>query len=183
MKRFHVHVAVNNLAESTRFYSAMFGAPPSVEKIDYAKWMLNDPRINFAISSRGNVAGVNHLGFQADDARELAGIHERLQQADSAIVTEAGTSCCYAKSDKYWVTDPSGIAWESFHTLDTIPTFNGAASATASATAEVASAVLPIVPSVTIAASGCCAPAAPIAAATSLAGTETSKPSKGSCCG
>jgi len=186
MKRFHVHVAVDNLAESTRFYSALFGAPPSVEKIDYAKWMLDDPRINFAISSRGNAAGINHLGFQADDASELAGIYERLQQTDSAIVAEAGTSSCYAKSDKYWVTDPSSIAWESFHTLDTIPTFNGAASATASATAEVASAVLPIVPSVpsvTTAASRCCAPAASIAAATSLASTETSTLSKGSCCG
>ena len=123
MKRFHVHVAVSNLEESTRFYAAMFGAGPTVQKPDYAKWMLNDPRINFAISERGSAAGLNHLGFQADSDAELEEIHARLQNADSAITAEKGANCCYAKSDKYWVQDPSGIAWESFHSLDTIPVY------------------------------------------------------------
>ena len=123
MKRFHVHVAVNNLEQSTRFYSAMFGAAPTVQKPDYAKWMLDDPRINFAISERANAAGLNHLGFQADSDEELQEIHARLQDADTAITAEVGANCCYAKSDKYWVQDPSGIAWESFHSLDTIPVY------------------------------------------------------------
>ena len=128
MKRFHVHVAVADLAQSTRFYSAMFGASPSVQKDDYAKWMLDDPRLNFAISSRGNAAGMNHLGMQAGDGAELAGLHARLLDADSTVTAEKGGSCCYARSDKYWVTDPSGIVWESFHTLESIPTFGGNAA-------------------------------------------------------
>ena len=121
MKRFHVHVAVSDLAHSTRFYSAMFGMAPSVQKPDYAKWMLDDPRVNFAISARDGAAGVNHLGFQAESDDELQEIHARLQTADTAIQAEQGANCCYAKSDKYWVQDPSGIAWESFRSLDTIP--------------------------------------------------------------
>jgi catechol 2,3-dioxygenase-like lactoylglutathione lyase family enzyme len=137
MKRFHVHVAVTNLAESTRFYAAMFGAQPNVSKPDYAKWMLDDPRINFAISERDNVAGVNHLGFQVESDEELEEIHARLQTADNAITAEKGASCCYAKSDKYWVQDPSGIAWESFRSLDTIP-FYGEQSHKGAAGAEAA---------------------------------------------
>ena len=121
MKRFHVHVAVSNLDESTRFYSAMFGAQPTVLKPDYAKWMLDDPRLNFAISERAAATGVNHLGFQADSDDELEQIHTRLQTADTAIAAEKAANCCYTKSDKYWVQDPSGIAWESFRSLDTIP--------------------------------------------------------------
>ncbi len=121
MKRFHVHVAVNDLEQSTRFYSAMFGMPPTVVKNDYAKWMLDDPRVNFAISERANAAGVNHLGFQADTDEELEEIHTRLQTADTAITAEKGANCCYARSDKYWVQDPTGIAWESFRSLDSIP--------------------------------------------------------------
>lgn len=121
MKRFHVHVAVENLGESTRFYSAMFGMPPTVEKEDYAKWMLDDPRLNFAISERANAGGINHLGFQAETDRELEEIHTRLKNADTSIAAEKGANCCYAKSDKYWVQDPSGIAWESFRSLDAIP--------------------------------------------------------------
>ena len=121
MKRFHVHVAVSDLEQSTRFYSAMFGVAPTVLKDDYAKWMLDDPRINFAISERANAQGVNHLGFQADSAEELEDIHTRLQSADTSITAEKGANCCYAKSDKYWVQDPTGIAWESFRSLDTIP--------------------------------------------------------------
>jgi catechol 2,3-dioxygenase-like lactoylglutathione lyase family enzyme len=136
MKRFHVHVAVDDLAKSTRFYAAMFGMPPTVEKVDYVKWMLDDPRINFAISSHGAKPGLDHLGIQVDSADELDAVHAKLLQADAtSIVTEDNTACCYAKSDKHWITDPSGIAWESFHTLDTIPTFNNvpATNATSSA--------------------------------------------------
>jgi len=124
MKRFHVHVAVNELAESIRFYSAVFGAEPSVLKDDYAKWMLDDPRINFAISKRGHAAGVNHLGFQVEGNDELHEMHTRLEVADAAPVEQSGQACCYAKSDKYWVTDPQGIAWETFHTLENIPVFS-----------------------------------------------------------
>src|SRR5450755_4284721 len=125
MKRFHVHVAVKDLSESVRFYSAIFGAP-SVLKDDYAKWMLEDPRINFAISNRGQTPGINHLGMQAEDDAELEAIHANLQKADTAVVAEKGAHCCYARSDKYWVTDPQGIAWESFRSLGSIPLFGDA---------------------------------------------------------
>ena len=135
MKRFHVHVAVSDLAQSTRFYSALFGMQPTVQKNDYAKWTLDDPRLNFAISARTNEAGVNHLGFQADSDDELEEIHARLQTADTAITAEKGANCCYAKSDKYWVQDPTGIAWESFHSLDSIP-FYGEQSHKGAAGAE-----------------------------------------------
>ncbi len=170
MKRFHVHVAVTDLAQSTRFYSAMFGATPSVQKDDYAKWMLDDPRINFAISSCGNSEGVNHLGFQADDATELAEIHTRLQNADGAVIAEKGAICCYAKSDKYWVMDPSGIAWESFHTLDSNPTFNGKTAESTAATSVMETS-----------ASACCAP---VVASTAVSmPIPGSKSAKGACCG
>lgn len=124
MKRFYVHVGVADLAASTRFYTAMFGMQPTVKKTDYAKWMLDDPRINLAISERGGKAGIHHLGFQAENEAELKEIHTRLQSADTAIVAEEGANCCYAKSDKYWVQDQSGFAWESFCSLDTIPHFD-----------------------------------------------------------
>jgi lactoylglutathione lyase len=125
MKRFHVHVAVPDLRQGIRFYSTMFGAEPSVVKEDYAKWMLEDPRVNFAISQRGEAAGINHLGFQVDNAAELTEIHSRLQAADAAVTEEKNVSCCYARSDKYWVTDPAGVAWESFHSLGTVPFYHG----------------------------------------------------------
>jgi len=125
MKRFHVHVAVPDLEKSIRFYSTVFGAEPSVVKPDYAKWMLEDPRVNFAISQRDGAAGVNHLGFQVDDAGELDEIHGRLQRADAGVVEEKGVSCCYATSDKYWVTDPAGLAWETFRSLGTVPFYKG----------------------------------------------------------
>lgn len=125
MKRFHVHVAVNDLDKSVAFYSAMFGEQPTVVKSDYAKWMLDDPRINFAISHRGQAPGVNHLGMQADDDAELEEIHANLQKADTTVVAEKGAQCCYALSNKYWVTDPQGIAWESFRSLGSIPLFGG----------------------------------------------------------
>ena len=123
MKRLHVHVAVHDLQQSIRFYSALFAAEPAVKKDDYAKWMLDDPRVNFAISTRSTKAGLDHLGIQAENGAELEDIGSRLAQADVATTTQKGASCCYAKSDKYWTIDPQGIAWESFHTLDSIPTF------------------------------------------------------------
>src|ERR1700731_1640361 len=123
MKRFHVHVAVNDLSKSIAFYSAVFGEQPGVVKPDYAKWMLENPRINFAISNRGQTAGVNHLGRQAEDDGELEAIHANLQKADATVLAEKGAHCCYARSDKYWVTDPQGIAWESFRSLSSIPLF------------------------------------------------------------
>jgi hypothetical protein len=123
MKRFHLHVSVNNLDESIRFYSTLFAAQPSVLQSDYAKWMLEDPRINFAISTHRQPVGVNHLGFQVDSGEELRGMHTQLQAADSQLIQENEQPCCYAKSDKYWVTDPTGIAWETFHTLGSIPVY------------------------------------------------------------
>jgi len=125
MKRFHVHVSVEDLDQSIRFYSTLFGAEPAVTRPDYAKWMLEDPRVNFAISRRGAQPGINHLGLQTDSDDELEGLHERLQHADVAAQAEKQIGCCYATSNKYWVTDPTGIAWETFHTLGSIPTFDG----------------------------------------------------------
>jgi catechol 2,3-dioxygenase-like lactoylglutathione lyase family enzyme len=123
MKRFHVNLSVEDLAESVRFYTALFAAEPVVRKDDYAKWMLDDPRINFAIAKRGHTIGVNHLGFQVDAADELTRMRSQLTRADQSLVEQSGADCCYATSDKYWVTDPTGIAWETFHTLDSIPIY------------------------------------------------------------
>jgi catechol 2,3-dioxygenase-like lactoylglutathione lyase family enzyme len=123
MKRFHVHVAVHDLQQSIRFYSTLFAAEPTVKKDDYAKWQLDDPRVNFAISTRGRKAGVDHLGIQAENGVELEDIGARLARADVTLAPQKGASCCYAKSDKYWTLDPQGIAWESFHTLESVPVF------------------------------------------------------------
>ena len=129
MKRFHVHVSVEKLDDSIRFYSSLFGAAPTVVQPDYAKWMLDDPRVNFAISQRGREPGVNHLGFQVDDDAELKAMHGQLEAADAGLVAQTDAACCYAVSDKYWVTDPQGVAWETFHTLDSIPVFGETARA------------------------------------------------------
>ena len=126
MKRFHVHVHVDNLAASVGFYSQLFAAQPTRLEADYAKWMLDDPRINFAISARGAKPGIDHLGFQTDSAEELAELKARATSADMALLDEGQTSCCYARSDKHWITDPQGVAWEHFHTLDNIPVFSEA---------------------------------------------------------
>lgn len=124
MKRFHVHVAVEDLNKSVTFYSELFGIKPTVERPDYAKWMIEDPRVNFAISSRGNKPGVNHLGFQAEDSAELAQLGARADHASrSAVLKETAVECCYAKGNKYWVIDPQGIAWEHFQTLGEVPIF------------------------------------------------------------
>ena len=126
MKRFHVHLAVDDLAQNIRFYSALFGAEPSVLKDDYAKWMLDDPRVNFAVSQRGAKAGLDHLGFQVDSDEELDRLNDQLQAADLPSTEETGAACCYARSNKYWSVDPQGVAWEAFHSLSEIPTFNDA---------------------------------------------------------
>jgi catechol 2,3-dioxygenase-like lactoylglutathione lyase family enzyme len=128
MKRFHVHVSVDDLAQSIRFYSTLFAAEPSVVKDDYAKWMLNDPRVNFAISTPGNHtgkldsadragrAGISHLGIQVEDETELAEVYDRLSRAEQPVIEEKNTVCCYARSDKQWIADPAGVAWETFLT-------------------------------------------------------------------
>ena len=123
MKRLHIHVAVSDLAQSVEFYSTLFGAEPTVLKQDYAKWMLDDPRVNFAISNRGQQPGLDHLGIQVDDDTELEAINRRLSQAALPVAEQAAANCCYAQSDKYWTTDPQGIAWEAFHSLQAIPMF------------------------------------------------------------
>lgn len=128
MKRFHVHVNVNDLDASIRFYSILFGSAPTVHKPDYAKWMLEDPRVNFAISQRNRAAGLDHLGLQADDGAELAEIGARLTAADEVALAEHGTTCCYAHSDKYWAEDPQGVRWETFHTLGEATTYSAPAA-------------------------------------------------------
>ena len=117
MKRFHVHVAVDDLAANIRFYSNVFGMPPTVEKPDYAKWMMDDPRINFAISMRGAKAGLDHLGLQVDTDEELRALRQQVAKAEIAAFEQPQAVCCYATSDKYWITDPQGLAWETYHTL------------------------------------------------------------------
>lgn len=124
MKRFHVHVGVKDLNESIQFYSTLFGQSPSKQKEDYAKWMLEDPRINFAISTRVQSEGIDHLGFQVDESSELGELTERLKNADLGIYGEGTTTCCYANSEKAWVKDPSGIAWETYHTMGDAEVFN-----------------------------------------------------------
>ena len=116
MTRFHVHLNVADLATSVNFYRGLFGAEPSLVRDDYAKWMLDDPRVNFAISTKGRTPGIDHVGFQVDDADGLARIGARLAAAEAAVLPEAGATCCYARSDKLWTEDPQGLRWESFHT-------------------------------------------------------------------
>jgi predicted enzyme related to lactoylglutathione lyase len=116
MKRMHVHVAVADLGRSIGFYSALFDAPPAVVKPDYAKWMLDDPRVNFAISARGRTPGLDHLGIQVEDTTELREVYARLSEAGGTVIEQGETACCYAKSEKSWIDDPAGIAWETFHT-------------------------------------------------------------------
>jgi catechol 2,3-dioxygenase-like lactoylglutathione lyase family enzyme len=137
MKRFHVHVSVRDLEESVRFYTALFGSEPAVLKLDYAKWMLEDPRVTFAISHRSRTTGIDHLGVQAETEEELEGIRSNLERADTSVLAEKGAHCCYARSDKYWVTDPQGVAWESFRSLGAIPLYgdDGATESSAPAMA------------------------------------------------
>lgn len=117
MKRMHVHVGVESLDQGIKFYSALFNSEPVKTKPDYAKWMLDDPRLNFAISTRAGATGVDHLGLQVDDDAELEELRERLKRADMTLLDEGETVCCYARSDKTWVKDPSGVAWETYRTM------------------------------------------------------------------
>lgn len=123
MKRFHVHIAVDNLQDNICFYSALFGMEPLVSKSDYAKWMLDDPYINFAISARGTKPGLDHVGIQVNSDEELNEIKQRFNQAAIPAAEQKNAQCCYATSNKYWTVDPQGIAWETFNSLTTIPTF------------------------------------------------------------
>ncbi|AMN43117.1 ArsI/CadI family heavy metal resistance metalloenzyme [Rhodoplanes sp. Z2-YC6860] len=116
MKRMHVHVSVDDIAKAVDFYSALFSVQPNVLKDDYAKWMLDDPRVNFAISSRGGQPGLDHLGIQVEDQGELQDVYARLRNAGSAVIEQGATTCCYAKSEKSWIDDPAGISWETFLT-------------------------------------------------------------------
>ncbi|MBY0499382.1 MAG: VOC family protein [Nitrosomonas sp.] len=123
MKRFHIHIAVEDLPGNIRFYSALFGIEPTVSRPDYAKWMLNDPFINFALSAQGGKAGLDHVGIQVDSEEALNEMNQRLAQADLPAAEQKNAQCCYATSNKYWTVDPQGIAWETFHSLATIPVF------------------------------------------------------------
>ncbi|AWK89743.1 ArsI/CadI family heavy metal resistance metalloenzyme [Azospirillum thermophilum] len=162
MKRLHVHVAVSDLGQSVRFYSTLFAAEPAVLKDDYAKWMLEDPRVNFAISARGAAPGIEHLGIQAEDEDELAEIHGRLRQAEGPVLDEGETTCCYARSTKSWISDPTGIAWETFLTTGENTTYGDSALIRPATAGE---------------ASACCGPKPDFSAATAAAG-----PAAGSGC-
>ena len=141
MKRLHVHVGVSDLDQSITFYSTLFGAGPSVVRDDYAKWMLEDPRVNFAISSgRHSATGIEHLGIQAEDGAELAEVYGRLESAGRPVLEEGATTCCYAKSEKSWVADPDGVIWEAFHTTGEATVYGDSPSFDALATAQSANA-------------------------------------------
>lgn len=156
MKRFHVHVNVDQIDSSIRFYTTLFGTAPSMVKPDYAKWMLDDPRINFAISQRGRQAGVDHLGMQAEDAGELAAIGARLQAADAVALAEKATTCCYAHSDKFWAEDPQGVRWESFLTHGEATTYTSAPDETGNACCGPTTAAAPAATCGPGTAGGCC---------------------------
>ncbi|MFE8070205.1 ArsI/CadI family heavy metal resistance metalloenzyme [Marinobacteraceae bacterium S3BR75-40.1] len=123
MKRFHIHLGVTDLEKSVQFYSGLFGQTPDVLKADYAKWLLAEPAVNFAISTRTQ-SGLDHLGFQVTDAQSLADVRQHYEAAEGPIMDQPDATCCYSRSDKHWTTDPDGVAWEAFHTLTEIPTFN-----------------------------------------------------------
>ncbi|MPZ77367.1 MAG: glyoxalase/bleomycin resistance/dioxygenase family protein [Deltaproteobacteria bacterium] len=148
MKRIHIHVGVEKLEESIRFYSAMFGAEPVKTKPDYAKWMLDNPRVNFAISTRASKNGIDHLGIQVDENDELEELRRRVKAADLAVFDEDATVCCYANSEKSWVQDPAGIVWEAYRTMDDGQIFSsmGASDESACCTEQ------------SVSKAGCCAP-------------------------
>jgi catechol-2,3-dioxygenase len=125
MKRLHIHINVENLAESILFYNALFGMEASKTKDDYAKWMVDDPCINFAISTRGGEVGIDHLGIQVDEASELNALRDQISAANISTHSDGESTCCYAKSEKSWVKDPNGIAWEAYHTMEDAQTFSG----------------------------------------------------------
>ena len=159
MNRFHVHVNVTDLQRSIAFYSQLFGTTPALVKPDYAKWMLDDPRINFAISQRERAAGVDHLGIQSDDAAGLEAIGARLKAADAVSLAEVGTTCCYANSDQYWAEDPQGLRWETFHTHNEATTYYAPAVAAEDAASETAACCGPRAAETKKSVSACCGPA------------------------
>jgi len=165
MKRFHAHVRVNDLESSVRFYSTLFGTEPAVLKPDYAKWMLDDPRVNFAISRRGNGTGIDHLGLQVESEGELAEVYARLREAARPVLEEKGATCCYAHSDKQWIADPQGVAWETFLTTGEATVYgrSGAVARLAAASSADAS---------------CCAPSE-----AELANARPAAPAKALSCG
>jgi catechol 2,3-dioxygenase-like lactoylglutathione lyase family enzyme len=152
MKRLHVHVSVEDIPQSVRFYSTLFAAEPAVVKPDYAKWMLDDPRVNFAISARGGQAGLDHFGIQVETPDELREVYGRLQKADRPVLEEGATTCCYAKSEKAWITDPQGMSWETFLTSGASTVYGDSADLGAIRTASGG-----LVPSAAPA-GACCAP-------------------------
>lgn len=154
MKRFHVHLGVDSLPESIAFYSHLFGAEPTVVRADYAKWMLEDPRVNFAISEGHAVRGIEHLGIQAEDEAELAEVYARLETADRPVLDEGATTCCYAQSTKSWIADPQGVVWETFLTKGEATVYGSAPSLENLALQNMASGETD--PKVVV---GCCAPA------------------------
>lgn len=158
MNRFHVHLNVTDLASSIRFYNELFASQPSVQKSDYAKWMLEDPRINFAISNTGRAPGIDHLGLQVDSGDELTALGRRLDTAGGTVVPEAAAVCCYAQADKLWTEDPQGLRWESFHTFGEATTYYDTEAGCAGEGAA-ACAPSPQAVSKPAAAAACCAPA------------------------
>jgi hypothetical protein len=167
MKRFHVHVAVGHLDEGIAFCSKLFGDPATVHKADNAKWMVEDPRLDFAISSRGATPGVNHLEIQLDTDEDLKAMHGRLVATDAGLVEEMGANCCYAVSDRHWITDPAGIAWETYRTPGSIPMYGGDGPDARR------------VPQTTATAAGCCAPATTAATANARCATRPAGTSAG----
>ena len=129
MKRMHIHVGVNNIEQSVRFYNALFGTAPAKLKSDYAKWMLDDPHVNFAISTRALTKGVDHMGIQVENAGELVALREQMSAANITTHSDGETTCCYAKSEKSWVEDPNGVAWEAYHTMEDARIFGSSHSA------------------------------------------------------
>lgn len=161
MKRMHIHVGVKNIDDSVRFYSALFGTQPVKLKPDYAKWMLDDPRINFAISTRAEKMGVDHLGLQVDDASELQALRDQMSAANISTHDDGETTCCYAKSEKSWVEDPNGVAWEAYHTMEDAQIFSAKEEAGTGA---------------------CCVPE-PKTATSCCPTTEKAAPKQTGCCG
>jgi len=152
MKRMHVHVGVKNIDEAVTFYSALFGAEPNKKMPDYAKWMLDDPKLNFAVSTRSGKEGVDHLGIQVENEAELSEMRKRISQAEIDVIDEGETVCCYAESDKSWVQDPAGIAWEAYQTMGDAQLFSAKDDNTQSACCKPVS--IPVV----AASSSCCEP-------------------------
>ena len=159
MKRFHVHVGVADLDASVAFYSGLFGSAPTVVKDDYAKWMLDDPRINFAISQKDGAAkGIEHLGLQVEDQAELAEVYGRLKTAKGPVLEEGATTCCYARSEKSWIADPDGVVWEAFLTSGESTVYGASPELEqlASANAAAGSCCAPQAPAQPAASTGCC---------------------------